>query len=860
MFAQQTQFPVEVRALAGLILKNELKRNSTIWDRSSDSGELLMFIHDSFLPCLDDANKLVRSTSAHVLAMLVSKTPLLKTSRVIMDLVDCVRQPNFELRDGASLALLFIAEDCPLQVLDSDEAGRPLNLLVPFWIECFSTPTLPQPVRERALQCLQQLLYSNPPALQFQFASFMQHLAKLLGDGSVNRMVLETITLVMEVSQEDEISPAMFLQFVHFALQSLDGGDHLQRDACEFFEASLRHSTYAAWLEQADGVIAALVPRLLIKLVYADEDLFEMEADMRVDSHLPDSLQDVLPPRADTDKYLSPIEREEEEEEDDANDGDDKDGDEEPNASPYWTTRKIAGLILDTLSKQTDANAFLALLMPTLSRQLQSHDWKHVEAAILCVGAVAESPEIRTQLLIDSPQLVGFLCQQATSSPFVLVRRICLWTLSRFAPVICHSQELLPMVLQALVGGGFNDGNKKTQSAALVALRALLVQPDNVMLAGLLPELIPTLVPFLAQFQVNNTILLLDCLAEVFPVGSEVDLWSQTGGSAGLEFCAVMLTRFQSMEMTHPGFDSLVLVLVNAYSFLPSGALPNDQAMQRCLAMLQSAPSAYEVSVPLLQLVNSLVTSGCDFPPAPLLPLVCEIALAPNQYSDLVEVALGVLGDVCAYCPLPVFAHLQLEALFMRVAEELDESAPDKQRNAIWAMVELIKSGKQALHPQTMERLVLNLGHLLLLRERRSEWVLSLGDLCAIALAQLVLKDMQYFTHCFLQVGEKDSDVKEAVLSWTKIVIRMSEQEPARPLAIRAWSLFVQSQLALVGAFVSIVLATIATLDCRHDAPTHLALAGLVQGLQREYHQDWPKKLKPLSPAAREQLQVLYSA
>jgi transportin-1 len=72
-----------------------------------------------------------------------------------------------------------------------------------------------------------------------------------------------------------------------------------------------------------------------------------------------------------------------------ANEDDEEDEDDDDELYGEWTLRKCAAASLDVISN-TFGNDILLHLLPALNKSLSSTEWKHQEAAILALGAIAE--------------------------------------------------------------------------------------------------------------------------------------------------------------------------------------------------------------------------------------------------------------------------------------------------------------------------------------------------------------------------------------------------------------------------------------------------------------------------------------
>ena len=72
---------------------------------------------------------------------------------------------------GAFSALHKICEDCSDQ-LDSDALNRPLNVLIPKFIQFFRHPS--PVVRSHAIACVNQFIINQPPALVLHIVPFVE--------------------------------------------------------------------------------------------------------------------------------------------------------------------------------------------------------------------------------------------------------------------------------------------------------------------------------------------------------------------------------------------------------------------------------------------------------------------------------------------------------------------------------------------------------------------------------------------------------------------------------------------------------------------------------------------------------------
>lgn len=86
---------------------------------------------------------------------------------------------DYNVCEGAFGALQKICEDST-EILDSDALNRPLNILIPKFLQFFkhSSPK----IRSHAIACVNQFIIQRTQALMIHIDSFLDNLFELAGD------------------------------------------------------------------------------------------------------------------------------------------------------------------------------------------------------------------------------------------------------------------------------------------------------------------------------------------------------------------------------------------------------------------------------------------------------------------------------------------------------------------------------------------------------------------------------------------------------------------------------------------------------------------------------------------------------
>lgn len=157
IFARAEDFPQNSRALAGIMLKNNVKDK---W--STLPPEVQEYILQNSPVQLASPHPTLRSTAGSIITTVYSKTGSAGWPWLINTLCEALDNANETLVDGAFSTLEKICEDHS-RSLASDEVHRPLSVLVPKLIQMLRHQN--ERFRVYALSCLLYFIPDNPPGL-----------------------------------------------------------------------------------------------------------------------------------------------------------------------------------------------------------------------------------------------------------------------------------------------------------------------------------------------------------------------------------------------------------------------------------------------------------------------------------------------------------------------------------------------------------------------------------------------------------------------------------------------------------------------------------------------------------------------
>uniref|UniRef100_A0A803Y635 Transportin-1 n=1 Tax=Meleagris gallopavo TaxID=9103 RepID=A0A803Y635_MELGA len=456
------------RSLSGLILKNNVKAHFHNFPNGVTD-----FIKSECLNNIGDSSPLIRATVGILITTIASKGELQNWPELLPKLCSLLDSEDYNTCEGAFGALQKICEDSA-EILDSDVLDRPLNIMIPKFLQFFkhSSPK----IRSHAVACVNQFIISRTQALMMHIDAFIENLFALATDEEpeVRKNVCRALVMLLEVRM-DRLLPHMISIVEYMLLRTQDQDENVALEACEF------------WLTLAEQPIL-----LVITIDYVEED----EA-------IPDSEQDIRP-RFHRSRTVA-----QKHEEDGIEDRDDDDDEiDDDDAISDWNLRKCSAAALDVL-----ANVFrdelLPHILPLLKELLFHPEWVVKESGILVLGAIAEG--CMQGMIPYLPELIPHLIQ-CLSDKKALVRSITCWTLSRYAhwvvsqPPDTYLKPLMTELLQRIL-----DSNKRVQEAACSAF-ATLEEEACTELVPYLAYILDTLVFAFSKYQHKNLLILYDAI------------------------------------------------------------------------------------------------------------------------------------------------------------------------------------------------------------------------------------------------------------------------------------------------------------------------------------------------------------
>ncbi|KAK3359879.1 armadillo-type protein [Lasiosphaeria hispida] len=529
-----------VRSAAAIMLKNNVKVGQKQIPEAS-----LALIKLAVPLGIQDKNSQIRNYAGNIATEIIRRGGIYSWPELLPELLKTLGnesgQVSNEAQEGAMSAMAKICED-NAKVLERQERGeRPLNFLLPKFIEATKSP-LPK-VRAQALTAINVFTPRKSQAMLNSIDNLLQHLFFLAEDAvpDVRRQVCRAFVRLVD-TRPDKLLPHISGLVDYIITQQKSDDEELACEAAEFWLSVGEHDSLWRALEP---FVEKIIPVLLQCMVYSPEDI-AMLGGASDDEDEEDREEDLKPQFAkknltrkanggelSTDesqngnafeKLASMDEGLEEGEIDDPDEGDD-------NPDEKWTLRKCSAAALDVFANDFGGPVFTSIL-PYLQINLKHSDWPHREAAVLALGAVAEgcmnvvTPHLRELV----PYLVSLL-----EDPEPVVRQITCWTLGRYSSWAATLEDpvekdtyFLPLmegILKKML-----DKNKKVQEAGASAM-ANLEEKAGKELEPFCGPIIQQYVMCFSKYKDRNRWILYDCvqtLAEhIGPVLARPELCNQ---------------------------------------------------------------------------------------------------------------------------------------------------------------------------------------------------------------------------------------------------------------------------------------------------------------------------------------------
>eukprot|EP00887_Chlorella_sp_A99_P008169 scaffold12.g8169.t1 len=442
VFASGEGLSTEIRQSAGLLLKNNLRRQ---WAALGE--ELRAFIKAALLQMLGSPVRALRHTAGTCVVTIVVSAGMASWPALVGALVEALASGDANAVDGA---LDTIAEEQPLQLeAEVEGGGRPNDALVPAVLALFGAPT--PPLRAVAVATLNLLSDAMPAALAANLDAYLQGLFTLAHDPSapVRKAVCTGLVHSVLVAPE-RLRPSMPDIIEYMLASTQDGDEGVAVESCEFWAAFCDSQLESDVLRP---FLPRILPVLLKNMVYEEYDEEVQEAEELEERALGGAAA------ADKDEEIKPYvhrgaghgEEEEEEEEEEVG---------------QWNLRRCSAAGLDVLST-VFGDELLPVILPIVQQRLQEPEWRARESAILALGAISEG--CATGLTPFLPGMVALLLP-TLRDPRPMVRCISCWALSRYSKWVLENAEAGQQAeLDGLVAGLCErtlDPNRRVQARA----------------------------------------------------------------------------------------------------------------------------------------------------------------------------------------------------------------------------------------------------------------------------------------------------------------------------------------------------------------------------------------------------------
>ncbi|KAK2150308.1 hypothetical protein LSH36_413g02041 [Paralvinella palmiformis] len=551
-----------------------------------NQAEVTEFIRQECLNSIGDPSPLIRATIGILITTIAAKGGLENWSELLPRLWQCLDSEDYNVCEGAFGALQKICEDSA-EALDTDALNRPLNILIPKFLEFFkhSSPK----IRSHAIACVNQFIISRTQALMLHIDSFIENLFVLASDEDpeVRKNVCRALVMLVEVRM-DRLIPHINSIVEYMLVRTQDPDDGVSLEACEFWlslaEQPICNNVLGPHIEK-------LIPVLVHGMKYSEIDIILLKGDIEEDEMIPDKESDIKPRFHKCKSKSHGIGT--------------KQGSEEVKRSLYkWhqisasqvfrfiygidksrkTVRlprgKCSAAALDVLANVFHDN-ILPVLLPILKETLFHQEWEIKESGILVLGAIAEG--CMTGMVPHLPELIPYLIQ-CLADKKALVRSITCWTLSRYAHWVVgqpHELYLKPLMTELLKR--VLDANKRVQEAACSAF-ATLEEEACTELVPYLGFILDTLVFAFGKYQHKNLLILYDAIGTLADsVGHHLNKPEYIN-----LLMPPLIEKWNVLKDTDKDLFPLLECLSSIATALQSGFLPYcEPVFKRCVSLIE---------------------------------------------------------------------------------------------------------------------------------------------------------------------------------------------------------------------------------------------------------------------------------
>eukprot|EP00301_Raphidiophrys_heterophryoidea_P020992 c5548_g1_i1.p1 GENE.c5548_g1_i1~~c5548_g1_i1.p1 ORF type:complete len:947 (-),score=238.61 c5548_g1_i1:386-3226(-) len=754
-----------LRKSAGLVLKNNINLHF-----QSMTPDVQHYIKSGLLSVLSSPQPDIRRTVANninTIAVGSRKNPgsgLQTWPELISILTQGIQAPDQNLVEGCFEVLELLCDDLH-EVLDRDLATyRPTNVLIPVLLNLLSTSQQPA-TQMHCLSCIGHFLLTMPAILASNMNSYLQSIfARATSpDERVRKHVCRAFVTLVEMRGDSVLYQSGSVQHVveYMIVATSDKDDDVSLEACEFWTAICRRQEVPATVELLEPVLGRVVPLLLSKMVYSQDELSYVNAN-NDDDTVADNDHDIRPfthkarAAGGWDGAGGPDDGDDanshgsaDDDDDHGDHGDDADCDDDEEADPSgWNIRKCAASGMDNLAIVFGERIW-PHLQPHLERNFNSPNWLDREASVLALGAVADG--CLEGLKPHLGQLLQYLCL-LLKDPQPLIRSISSWTLSRFSGWLVEQQDperfVRPVLMELLTR--IADSNKNVQRVACSAL-ATLEDEAQTLLVPYLDAIVPSLMSAFQKYQAKNMLILYDALGTLADaVGPALNTSQYIQAIMG-----PVMAKWMTLDLFNRQLLPMLECLADLAQAMGLGFLPYAQGtFSRSCAIIQQTLTTHTHSLadpnvrspgldPViwsLDLISGLcVALKEQMGPiiaqsqSTLMALVLHCLQDKSQFEATHQSALALLGDLAKASIDQLQTHVP--AIMPCIATNLNPYFVSVCNNASWAMgeisvrvspeqltpfvdsiatklIEIVLNPHQEFHPSLLENCAITIGRL----------------------------------------------------------------------------------------------------------------------------------------------------
>ncbi|CEP60026.1 Kap104p LALA0_S01e01332g [Lachancea lanzarotensis] len=486
------------RAAAGMILKNCLLGDSRSYD--------LDYVKKNIAKGLLTDVPLISNITGIVITTLFST--YYRKNREDPTGVELLSQLLALMANGqlaSAKALSKIMEDnAQLFLLEWSGLVKPMDTLVASFLS-FSISDSSPDVRAEAIKCLNQVIPLQTQSFIVRIDEFLSNIFQLAQNDQSDIVVLQICISLIELL---EFRPDKLINhlsgIIGFAMHVISSSSSQETalKAAEFLLAFASNSYIPE--SNVKPFINDVVPVLLSKMAYDEDEIIVFEASNDDDAELEDRDEDIKPATAKKSRKRDNSGVDDEY----ADDEDDDVGE----FDTQWNLRKCCAATLDVLTSILPRDV-LFIGFPILRERLSSEHWYVREAAILAFGAMADGG---MRYFADQlPALIPFLLEKLNDK-WAPVRTITCWTLSRFSTwILADNTQFLMPVLESLMNS-LLDKKKMVQEASISSVAVFIENCDAEIVETLLyNDLLIKFDECFQLYQKKNLIILYDAVGRL---------------------------------------------------------------------------------------------------------------------------------------------------------------------------------------------------------------------------------------------------------------------------------------------------------------------------------------------------------